>query len=677
MHVCLLRSSREVRLACFAFALTAVLATPGFTRSACAQLAPALQHGAINLGQAPASTPVLATVWLQLQNKPALDAAVKAMYTPGSPTFRHFAGPDALQQFAPSAAQVASVRQELTAHHLQIVRSDANGFSMKIAGQASDFEAAFHTVISQYRMRDGSVVQSLSTAPALGNGAAGMVSAVTGVSGPTMQPFFKVPLDPATGKQVGITPASASPDGYIYSSNCIYSQQTVTLGTPGGAKPAAQYTGLVYGAAPTNNKFGTIGPCGYAPQDVYKFYGLNTAYNQGYTGKGQTIAIVDAYGSPTLQADITAFNKIYGLTPATTTNFQLIEPAPVTTSDSGWAEETTLDAEWTHAIAPDADIKLIVTPSNNDDDLQSGVLYVITNKLANVISNSYGQPEQGTDLQTVTSWDELCEMAALEGISVNFATGDVGDYASSEGLVDVSVPADSPYATAVGGTSATFSPVDGSVEQTGWGTNLTLLGTSVGPSDPPTQYGFQFGAGGGTSLDFKQPAFQAALHGAGRQIPDVSALADPYTGVECLFTLGGTQYFIVIGGTSLATPIFSGEWALLNQKMGSSLGQAAPYIAEYAGSGAITDIVPPSMQYAVQGAIQDGRGVTYYSADAITMPQTSSGFVSGLYSDGMGDLYALSFGTDSSLNVTQGWDPVTGYGTLDMGAIFSSFEPKS
>ena len=643
--------------------------------SAYGQVAPALQHSAISLGQQRPSAPITGTVWLQLHNKAALDAAVQAMYTPGSPTYQKFQGPEALKQFAPTSAEIESVKKELSAHKLTVLRVDPNNFSIKIQGQTSDFEAAFHTTVNQYRMKSGAVVSALATAPTLGNGAAGMVQAVTGIAGPGMQPFIQHPVDPATGKQIGIVPATGSenPEGVIFSSNCFYAPQNVTLGTPpGAALPIAVYGGLTYGAPVTNTVRGTISPCAYSPADMYKLTGIDKAQARGYTGKGQTIAIVDAYGSPTIQSDFAAFNATYKLTPATSSNFQVIQTMPFTATDAGWAGETTLDVEWSHAIAPDANIALVTVPSNSDDDLQSGVLYVIVHHLANVISNSYGQGELGADTQTVTSWDEICELGAFEGISVNFATGDSGDYQAVEKVTDVSLPADSPYATAVGGTSLAYSPVDGSPIQTGWGTNLTQLSSPKGVTDPPAG-GFYGGAGGGVSQLFKLPGYQASLHGSGRQIPDVSADADPFTGVEILFTIKGVRYFEVTGGTSLATPIFSAEWALLDQRFGFPLGQAAPYIAQAANTPLIQDVDVPSGQLSVQGAILDAKGLTNYSAEALGMPQTGTPFLGALYNDGAGDEYDVTFGTDTSLAVGQGWDPVTGWGTLNMGAIFTTF----
>ncbi len=653
------------RTAMAAMAASSLLAAPAF-----AQVAPALQHSAVNLGRQQPSTPISGTVWLQLHNKAALDAAVEAMYKPGSPSFQKFAGPEALKQFAPTAEELAAVKKELLAHNLHVVSTDANNLSLKIAGQTSDFEAAFHTTVSQYRTRAGVAVSALASAPSLGNTAAGLVRAVTGVS-TGMKPYSIRPVDPDTGKPLGMTPVAKgqNPDGALFSSQCFYQPETVYLNN---ATVAAGYHGLAYGANIANTTPGTLPTCGYSPQDVHRLYGLDTVYGKGYTGKGQTVAIVDAYGSPTITADLTTFSQVYNLPAPTATSFQVLEPQPVTTTDAGWAGETTLDVEWTHAIAPDAKILLVAAPSNNNDDLQAAVLYVVENHLANIVSNSYGLGELESDAQGVTSWDEVCELAALEGISVNFATGDSGDYAAVEqGPVDVSSPADSPYATAVGGTSNAFSPFDGSPVQIGWGTNITRLSNKSTISNPPVVEGFLSGAGGGTSQYFKLPSYQAALGGTGRQLPDVSALADPYTGAEVIITVDGAQYFEVYGGTSLATPIFSGEWALAEQITGFALGQAAPYIAQYANTSAVTDVVPPPTQFNVYGAILASGQYTAFGADDLIAPENSSPFLSAIYHGTSTSYYDLSFGSDSSLPVTTGWDPVTGWGTLNLPGVLT------
>ncbi len=637
-----------------------------------AHMAPAVSRSGVSLGLESPSTPISGTVWLNLHNKADLDARVKQLYTVGSPTYHKWLTLADLKQYEPTAAELAAVKAELSAHHLTVVSSDAANLSVKFKGQTSDVEGAFHTQLSRYQVKS-LVVRAPSSSLRLTGAATGLVRGVTGISGLGLRAYHSVPTDPDTGKQLGLRPvgkttaAAVHPDGLFYATQCLYAPETINLVNTG---VSATYTGLVYGANIANTQDGTLPPCAYAPQDVQKIYNLNTAYGLGYSGQGQTIAIVDAYGSPTIATDSAEFSSIYGLPAA---NLSVYFPSGPTTFDSGWAGETTLDVEWAHAIAPAANIALVSTASNYDDDLQLGVLYAIINKLGNVISNSYGQAESFSDPDTMTTWDEINEFASSMGISVNYATGEDGDYAAYvyyyTGLyyTDVSSPANSPYATAVGGTSVAFSPLDGSVLQTGWGNNITRLDYKTGEiADPPLLEGFVYGGGGGVSAFFDKPAYQAGLSGPGRHLPDVSAIADPYTGVEIIETIDGQLDYEAIGGTSLATPVFSGMWALVNQYAGVPLGQAAPYVA--AGSSLLTDVLGTYDPFNVSGSITDSMGTTHYSSTDLSQPlEGTTGYTGALYHGLSTAYYNLTFGTDSSLVVTPGWDDVTGYGTPDFG----------
>ena len=658
----------------YAFA-TALLFAACAVHPAGAQTAPLLARHAADLGRQRPAAPVSGTVWLPLHNKAALDAAVEAMYTPGSPAFHRFFGPDDLKQFAPTAAEIATVTKELRAHHLAVAKVDAKNYSIKFAGQSSDFEAAFHTVVNRYRMKNGTEVSGLLSEPTLANEAAPLLKGVTGIAGPGMQPFVRRRTDPLTGQARAAVPLAAvqKPQGAFFSAQCFYQPQTVQLGManmPGAV--TATYTGLIYGAPVANTAAGTLAPCGYAPQDIYKLYRLDTAYGQGYQGKGVTIAIVDGYGSPTIQSDLEAFDTLYNL-PAPG-SFTSVQTTPFTATDADSALETTLDVEWAHAIAPAANILLVTTPTLNDDDLQSAVMSIVEDKVAAIISNSYGAGELSETTQSAAVWNQILELAAAEGIAANFASGDDGDYASVEdGQTDVSLPASSPYATAVGGTSLALSPFDGVyLVQSGWGDNAAVLAANNSVFDPPLFQGFQGGSGGGTSQFFPLPSFEASLGGTGRKLPDVAALADPMTGVEIVYTQGGTTYVELVGGTSLATPIFSSEWALLTERFGFALGQAAPYIAQAAGTQAIDDMVPPPEAALVTGTITTSAGTTTLTADSLSQRQTDTPYQTAMELLGGGNVALYTFAADSSLALANGWDPVTGWGVLDMNNIFTA-----
>jgi subtilase family serine protease len=144
----------------------------------------------------------------------------------------------------------------------------------------------------------------------------------------------------------------------------------------------------------------------------------------------------------------------------------------------------------------------------------------------------------------------------------------------------------------MGGTSIVNNINGTGYEPLGWGTSFVEL-NAAGVVDPPYPY-FWGGSGGGESVYFPKPSWQKALPGTGREVPDVSALADPWTGVPIVVTVDGVQYLEPgWGGTSLASPIFTAFWAIANQEAGHSLGQAAPTIAGLK-PGDLVDVLPLS-----------------------------------------------------------------------------------
>lgn len=227
------------------------------------------------------------------------------------------------------------------------------------------------------------------------------------------------------------------------------------------------------------------------------------------------------------------------------------------------------------------------------------------------------------------------------------------------------MPSNSPYATAVGGTSILNDPAGTSYFPAGWGNDLAFLAAL--PSD-----GFTAaigGAGGGQSVYFPKSSWQSALPGNARLVPDVAALADPNTGVVTVVTLSGKQHIAAgFGGTSLASPIFTAIWAIAGEYAGRSPGQAAPALSRLQ-PGQITDVRPvsPVVPMNVTGVATDASGkVTHLSAQKVFLKQALLGqvdFTSALFvTTPNSAVQALSFGTDSSLLVTDGWDEVTGFG---------------
>jgi subtilase family serine protease len=666
----------------FPLALTIMLLFASVSLSA--QIPPGLQSATVSVNQPGPDLQISGTVWLTLPGQAALEKAVSSIYDPSSPSYHKFLTWQTLAPYLPTSAQLQAVQTGLAANHLTIIHLDPHRRSIEFQGSVANFEAAFQTKMEYLTLTNDTVQTALTAAPQLSGAAAGLVEGVTGIGSSGDEASIVEPTDPATGKPLGVktltqaaaeAKSSAPPD-------CVLPPQPVTFTTPGQSLPAAAYLGPIYGQPLSDGKLASTSYCAYTPTQFFAQTGLDKIHQAGYTGKGQTIAILEEPGSSTLSADLAAFDNMYGLPVADIQSIDLSDP-PV--SPQG---ETTLDVEWAHAVAPDA--KLVVV---NTHDLIAGLSYVTGHHLADVVSISYGTAEPWDPSGFINSYNSQLLCASSLGISVNVSSGDYGDQVGLTGIPSVRVPADSPYATGVGGLSIFYVPGTHRLYKTSWGTNTTQIATNGAPLASPEpiahSYG-KFGGGGGVSAVFPLPDYQVALGGSGRHVPDVSEIADQRTGLDILITESTCatppckQVVQAQGGTSLAAPVFSAKWALLNQRNGSSLGQAAPFIAQYAGTPAIEDIVPlPGV--AVTGAYLSTSGLQTYSAsDLADHPETTQPYVSALWQSGFTDVqtgktnendYVFTFGTDSSLAVTPGYDSATGWGQLDIAAIFSGRVP--
>jgi subtilase family serine protease len=301
------------------------------------------------------------------------------------------------------------------------------------------------------------------------------------------------------------------------------------------------------------------------------------------------------------------------------------------------------------------------------------------------ISNSWSGFESGTDIPTRMSGDNILKLANAQGKSVNFATGDDGDNAISLGFVDVNYPASSPFATAIGGVSVALNASKQITFQTAWGTNLTEVADTVAlgspPIDPPLNEGLVGGGGGGgVSNAYPAPAFQRHLGAARRMIPDISWVADPYTGVEIIETEDskGDQFVETIGGTSLATPMFSALWGIAAQRAGHALGQAAPYLYKLP-AGAIMDVLAaPTSANNVTGELTDiaGGKQTETASDLSSPLEGQPTFTSALYNSPFSTRwFVITFGVDSTLQAGPGWDQATGVGAPNGWNFVQAFAP--
>jgi subtilase family serine protease len=618
-----------------------------------------------DLGLADPSTQVNITVHLKLSDKAAFDKAVDALYDPASPTFHRWMTNADLKKYAPTEAQRQKVRQELQNHGFTILSSDSIGFSIRAHGTIANVESAFNTEIHQFQ-HDGKSFRANVRNAQLSGEAGTYISSVAGLESHQVQPLYLRALAQPTQKRQATVPLSlAKGSGFPAGSTTECLSAAATYKLKGTTRlPVAVYTGSVYGL--NENLI-----CDYLPTQLQSALGLTEVYAAGITGAGETIVLVEAYGYPTLEKDANAFFKMANLPQLDSSNFSILypqgKPNPKLGILSGWNIEMALDLQWAHTIAPGANIVDVVAAGQDSESFQNAITYVAENDLGNQISNSY---EEDVDLYAgpleQTSWDDTIEVASAKGISVNFSSGDSGDNGVGSPLGAPGVPSNSPHGTAVGGTSILNDVLNpNSTSTTGWGDTLTVLASEGQVADPPVQEGLFGGSGGGESVFFPKPSWQKSLPGKGRQTPDVSALADPQTGVPIVITAGNTQEVeFDWGGTSLSCPIFTGFWALANQKAGHSLGQAAPAIAALPYGG-VQDVLPTtdSTPSNLTGIITDQNGSTTYSASDLFSEflDGNKGFTSAFWPPS--PYIDLAFGLDSSLTVHHGWDNVTGFGT--------------
>lgn len=271
----------------------------------------------------------------------------------------------------------------------------------------------------------------------------------------------------------------------------------------------------------------TVAPSGYTPAQIRKAYGIDDNFG---TGKGKTIAIVTAYGSPTLRHDLEVFNKQFGLPSANL----LIKDMGVWKVDRDWALETSLDVEWAHAMAPDANLLVIEAASDSNYDLFSAMRYA-ANSGADIISMSWGV-EEDSDYSYVEKYFYNSSAIFVA------ASGDDG--------AGVMWPASSSMVIAVGGTTLKLDSAGNRISETTWN-----------------------GSGGGISNYKAAPSWQNILLGVGqtrRATPDISFLGDPGTGVAVYCSANSLRSYYnggwyVMGGTSLGAPACAGIIADLNE----------------------------------------------------------------------------------------------------------------
>jgi subtilase family serine protease len=522
-------------------------------------------------------------------------ALALAASTPGTSAYRRYLTPRQWEaDFSPTRAQVDEVRSWLRTQGLRVRSVSADRLALDVSGTSAGVEQAFDTTLGYHEVQ-GERLQLAETNLSVPSSLAGIVAGAAGIN------------------QVPATPTDMVAEGARHHAVSL-SATTRRIGPPSAqvsAPPCATFYGQAFDTTtpPYGNGYGYPSPdivCGYNPAQLRQAYGVTGLVNLGDNGSGQTVAVIDAYASPTLLADAQTYARTNDPTHPLAAS-QLSEATAHSFNDrracdaSSWFGEESLDVEAVHAIAPGAHI-VYEGAKNCFQALYDTLRSVVDHHVAEVVSASWGDDAGDLldDASTRTAVDDTLMMAAGTGVSVVFASGDNGDEFSATGVVSPDYPASSPWATAVGGT--TLESGFG-IGEFGWSTGESLLCTPVivgatgCSSSTVNQWlpaSFAGGSGGGTSYHYAQPSYQTgvvplslATRNAGsvgpapkRVVPDVSMDGDPATGMLEGLTQrfpGGTRYGQYrVGGTSLSTPLFAGVVALADQWAGKSLGFLNP-----------------------------------------------------------------------------------------------------
>jgi subtilase family serine protease len=633
-------------------AVAAVAATTvsGFVLTGTASAAPARTNldgsvppwaaSATFKGAAATSDTVGFRVYLGWRNSAQAEALAAAVSTPGNPQYGQYLTPAQFrQQFAPTQSDVTAVQQWLRDNGFTVDYTPTNNHYVAAEGTIDQANAAFGTTLGTYAYQGKTLrapESTLSVPAALPN-----ISGVVGLD------------DSAALVHADHVVADAPPSAGFRNADptsAYYGEKRVSdIPDPNGT------------ALPKSPDY-SYAPHGYTPAQIRGAYGLDQVAEDG---SGATVAIIDAYASPTILSDANTYSAAHGLPTLGRAQFsQVVAPGTFKRPQNnaqdpqGWYGEETLDVEAVHTTAPGADILYVGSP-NNYQDMDAALNHVVDQKLATIVTNSYGWSGEALPNGYIKPQHDTLVQAAAEGIGVYFSSGDSGDETGgvSGATATPDWPASDPFVTAVGGTSLAVGSGNDYLFENGWETGRQKL---VNGKWAPATY--QYGSGGGTSRRFTQPSYQknvvpteiATANGnraqAMRTVPDVSALGDPNTGM----LVGQTQTFpdgvyydeYRIGGTSLSSPLFAGMMAVAQQQAGHVIGFANPTLYAAAGTGAYHDVIAPS-----RGA-NDGGVVR-------------SDFVNGVDASNGYSYTVRLLGYDSVLTIhaRKGYDDVTGVGS--------------
>jgi Pro-kumamolisin, activation domain len=476
-------------------------------------LVPAVR-GLHALAQSPDQAQALdISISLSLRNQSGLTQLIAAQNNPHSGFYHQYLSTREFQvRFSPTQATVNQVTSWLRSQGLVVHSVAANHLLIDASGSVATVEAAFQTTLASYQV-NGRTVYAPTTEPSVPDALSGVIVNVTGLD------------------DVGI-----HTHGPIVQSQSRATQPHIGTGPAGG----------------------------FTPSELRTAYDMNSLISTNHAnGTGQTVAIFELDGYK--PSDINSYLSYFGLGSAKYSNV-LVDGATNTAGPG--AIEAELDMEVVSAIAPGATQKIYIGP-NTDVGVNDTYNRIVTDNIAKVVSTSWGLCEYYSGTSELQALDNIFQQGAAQGQAFFAASGDAGAYDCGDSNLAVDSPADDPHVVGVGGTHLYTDSYDGF-----WTDEQTWRDGSNDPSHDP----LGIGSGGGISGYFAQPSYQTgpgvinSYSNGMRQVPDVSADADPNSGysVYCTVLASGCLptspcCWYMVGGTSAAAPLWAGMAADLNQ----------------------------------------------------------------------------------------------------------------
>ncbi len=538
--------------------------------------APALPSGARALGAVAAAAELHVTLALEPRDPAALASYAQAVSTPGSTEYARYLTPAGFaRRFGATPAAIAAVRDALLARGLSPGSASVNGLSISITATARALDQALSIKLERVAIPGGERAITASAAPAVPAAVAPLVQAVIG-------------LDTTSSPQ----PLTLRPSSRARTAVAHASPRVAT----GGPQPCAAASG----AAPSN--------AAYTADEIASAYGFSGLYHAGDEGQGQTIALYEL--EPDNPSDIATFQSCYGT--HTTVAYVPVDGGAGAGDGTG---EAALDIEDAISLAPKTNILVYQAPNSNSAGPGSGPYdnfsAIVSQDRAQVVSASWGQCESMEGAADAHAENTLFEEAAAQGQTIVSAAGDdgsedcycpLGNLSCPPGTLAatqlaVDDPSSQPFVTGVGGT--TLSALGPRPTEATWNNGGNAVSSALGAPGA---------GGGGLSSLWSMPSYQSgsasSLHvlsapaggGCGaarcREVPDVSADADPNTGYLVYYNGDGSESgasgWQGIGGTSAAAPLWAALFALANASSacsGTDLGFANPGLYRAAATG--------------------------------------------------------------------------------------------